>query len=368
MIDNSPMEPDSPDPGPTTSLLGMGDLRPYARQALPSLVAVFVGLSVGAIIIALSGENPLRAYGHLFAGSFGGVDSIAETLAKAAPVLMIALGVAVAFRARVFNIGAQGQFLFGALAGAVVGAWVEVPGWLFVPFLLVIAGVAGALWALIPALLKAYLGANEVITTLMLNFVAIFIINYLLSGPLLDPLSFGQPQTALIAESARLPLLMSATRLHIGLLIALALAVVSYKFMFGSIWGLHIRSFGENPVASERIGISPARQIIVVMLISGFAAGMAGYFEVGGRHYRMIAGTAGVLGFTAVVVALLGRLHPIGIVIAVILFAGLEVGAQNMNQFSQVPASIVLVIEAVIILFVLLGDAARRPGETSRSG
>ena len=348
-------EPSEPLDAILATLSGMW--RGGFRRIGISVLALVGAFAVGGIMVWLSGQNPYEAYRYLVVGSLGSVSAIAETLSKAAPLLVIALGVAIAFRARIFNVGAEGQLLIGGLAGAVVGAALHAPGWLSVPLLLLVAGVGGALWASITGVLKAYLNTNEVISTLMLNFIAVFLVNYLVSGPLRDPLGGAEPTTRVIVESSRLPLIMSSTRLHIGILIGVVLVPVVHKYMSGTAWGLHLRSIGDNSVAASRLGVSVTGQIMAVMIISGMLAGIAGYFEVGGRHYRMITGIGGSLGFTAIVIALLGRLHPLGVLIAVFVFSALEVGASAMAQFAGVPAALVRVLEALIVLFVIVGDS-----------
>jgi ABC-type uncharacterized transport system permease subunit len=322
-----------------------------------SAVAFVVALAIGAVIIALMRVNPLRAYAALVNGAVGNRNSLAETLLRAVPLGLAGLGVTVAFRAGAFNVGAEGQLYVGAMAATWVGlAFPHLPG----PLLLVLMGLtgmaAGGIWAGIAGALKAWVNASEMINTIMLNYVAIFLVGWLVHGPLQEP---GSPlgQTARLARTAYLPILLPATRLHIGVILAVAVAVILSVLLRRTSWGFHIRVVGRSPLVAQASGIAVNRVMVSALVVSGMLAGLAGFCEAAGVQHRMIENISPGYGYTAIVVALLGQTNPIGVLIAAILFAALQIGASTMESAVGVPSSVITVIQYLVVL-LLIGRGA----------
>ena len=312
-----------------------------------------LALLVCAVPVMLSGANPWYAYSVMFAGAFGSLDGIADVVMRATPLLLTALGTTVAFKGGQWNIGGDGQIYFGALGATLTGlAFQGLPLWLHLPLAIAGGFLGGALWALPAALLKAGRGVSEIITTLMLNYIAVFFISYLVKGPLQGPSEF-MPQTATIPETARLPLLFEGFRLHGGTVVALLLVVAVYFLLQRTSLGYNFRAVGENPKASRYGGIKVSLVIILIMSISGGLSGLAGANEVLGYHYRLFDGISPGYGFTGIIVALLGRLNPFGVLASSVLFSGLIVGANEMQRVVGVPTAIAGIIQATIVLFVL---------------
>ena len=323
------------------------------------VAAVLLAFLVGAGLIALAGVSPLRAYADLLRGAFGSRNAIAETLVKTTPLLLAGLGTAVAFRGKIVNIGAEGQILMGAVGATYVGLYM---GQLSPVAGVLLAGsagfVLGALWVGIAAALKLRFGASELITTLMLNYVAIEIVDYLISGPWKDPKSYNA-FTALIAPAVRLPVLLPGTRLHAGLLLALLATVALSYVLRHTVYGFQLNVVGANPKAASYSGIHGSRVILGTMLLSGGLAGLAGVSELAGLHYRLLGGLSAGYGYTAIAIALLGRGKPFGVLAAAFLFAALTVGGDGMQQGSAVPVQVVMIIEGLLLLFILGSEVFR---------
>jgi general nucleoside transport system permease protein len=323
-----------------------------ARKALLTFAAALLSLVIPALVIAGLGYNPWVAFKDLLWGALAGGYQIGSTLLKFAPLLTAGIGVAIAFRSGLWNIGNLGQFLTGGLGAVLVGLYCgSFPGaWL----LGLIAGcLAGALWALLPGLLRVLWSINEVITTLMMNYIGVLLIDYLVTGPLMDQVA-GLPQTARIPDPARLPILGGAqSQVHLGVLIAVLVAVVFQFILFRTTLGFELRTVGKNPRAAQYGGIDLRRTLLSAILISGALSGLAGAGEVLGNHYRLLDGIAGGYEYTPIVVALLGELNPLATVIPAFVFAGLLVGGQTMQVDTGLSASIVVAMEALIVLFVI---------------
>ncbi|MGN6459565.1 MAG: ABC transporter permease [Pseudolabrys sp.] len=342
---------------------GESGLRIVAEMA----AAVVAALIIGAVLILIAGANPVTGYSALFMGAFGSVNSVAEVLVKTTPLLLAGLGIALAFKAGYWNIGAEGQLLMGALGAVWVG--LNVSGWpmvLALPVMVTVGFAAGAVWGLIPGILQARLGASEIITTIMLNYVAFLLVNFFVTGPMKEADGF-MPQTDVISASAVLPRLLIPTRLNTGNFIAVAAAIIIYWLMMRSTFGFRIRVVGANPDAAKYAGISVGRTWIIISALAGGLAGLAGMVEVSGVHQRLLEHISGGYGYTAIMVALLGWLHPLGVVVASVLFAAMRVGADAMQRATGVPVSLVYVIQALVILFVL-GRGAIRHFDWSRLG
>lgn len=338
------------------------------------VLATLLALAFGAVLLALLGKNPLEAYGALFQGAFGTVSGITQTLTKATPLLLVALGICIAFRGGVINIGGEGQIIVGAIAATAVALSLSgLPGILLIPLTLTAGVLAGAIWGGIAGVLKARFGVNEILTTVMLNAIALQLMNFLLRGPMLDPEQIAAgtnvPQSATLPEQVWLLRLVPRTLLHTGLILAIVLAVLVYIFLWRTTIGYRIRAVGLNPSAARYAGIPVRRYVALAMILSGAFAGLAGAVEVTGVHHRMIEGLSGGYGFSGIVAALFGKLHPLGAIPASIIFGGLLVGADKMQRTVQVPSSLVVAVNGLIVLFVVASDyfvrqRARRRGRT----
>lgn len=319
-------------------------------QALLSLV---ISLLVGALLLLTSGRNPLEAYASLFYGAFGSVDRFAETLVKATPLLLIAISVSISFRCQLWNIGAEGQVILGAVGSTWVAlSFPDLPPLILFPLTFLAGMLAGAGWSLIAGLLKAYAQANEVITTSMLNYIAVYLLAYLVHGPMIDPAGFNFPQSALIPEVLELPRLVAGTRLNVGFLVALLMVGAALLF-WRSTLGQRTEIVGANRRVARGIGLNVPVTIAMVAAISGGLTGIAGWSEIFGLHFRLIEEIARGIGSLGVVVALLGELHPVGMLVSAFLFASLVVGGNAMERNAGVPFALVDVIQGCIILLIL---------------
>jgi simple sugar transport system permease protein len=344
-------------------------------DALLPVFATFAALAVGAVMLLLLGANPIRAYAALAEGAFGSGNALAETAVKAVPLLLVGLGICISFRANVINIGGEGQMIIGAIMGTVVGlALSGGPGWLVVPLALIAGFAGGAVWGALPGALKAYFGVNEILSTVMMNAIAVQIMNFLLRGPLIDPaqaeLASKIPQTASLDAAFRLPRLVP-TRLHLGAAVAIALAIVVYLLLFRTTLGYRIRAVGQNPDASRYGGIRVRRQVVIALLLSGAFSGLAGVTQVYGLNYRMITdgsatGFTGSAGFNGIVAALFGQLHPIGAIPASFFFGALLVGANKLQRVMQVPSAYITALNGLVVIFVVSSEIWRRRRQRRR--
>ena len=312
------------------------------------LTAVLLAGIIGSIILWLSDANPLEAYAALYRGAFGNATAIGRTLEKATPLILGGLAVAFAFKAGLFNIGGQGQLLLGAIiAGAVGFAFTDLPFIVHMPLALLIGSFMGALFASIAGALRTYTGAHEVITTIMLNFVAINITDYLADGPWKD--SGIVARTPAIAESAAIPVWGT---LPAGFFIAAIMAFATWYLLFRTTLGYEIRTVGLNSHAAHYAGIKVARTIILTMAISGFLAGMGGAIETLGVVGRFQPGFNTGLGFDGITIALLARTNPLGVIPAALLVGAMQAGSSQMQFDADVPVQIIDVIQALILFFV----------------
>ncbi len=323
-----------------------------------------VGLAIALlwVIVTLSGHDGGRALAALADGAAGSTDAIlSATFVRATPLLLAGLAVALAFRAGVLNIGAEGQLLMGAAAGATVAALLPaLPRALLLPALLLTGTVAGAAWAGIAAVLRARFGVLEVISTLMLNVVAQHAVGWLVRGPLQEP-SHIYPQSETLPEAAHLPLLVAGSRLHAGALLGVALAGAMAWALARTAAGFRVRAAGANPAAAAVAGgIDVARVTTLAFLASGALAGLAGAVELSGVTYALYENLSPGYGFTAIAVALLARLEPVVLIGTALVFGGLEAGASAMQRDAGVPSVLVAVVEAVLILLLVLLERGRR--------
>jgi general nucleoside transport system permease protein len=316
---------------------------------------------VAGIFIFISGSNPIQAYLALAAGAFGDADSIVATIIKTTPLLIAGLGVAVAFRGGLFNIGVEGQLFVGSIATVIVGTQLNAPALIHIPLTLLAGILAGALYAAIPGYLKAKYGANEVITTIMMNYIAIRTITWSIGarGPLRRMTSVV-PETNSIFESARLPVLLADSRLHAGILIALLMAVLVYLLLFRTTLGIEIRTVGLNLNAARYAGIHVNRTIVLTMMLSGGLAGLAGAVQVMGLPpYNFSAGFNVGYGFDSIAVAVLGSIHPFGITLSSFLFGAMDAGARLMQLRARVPIEMINILQGLILMFVAANQIIR---------
>lgn len=318
-------------------------------------ISIFLALLVGSVSLYFSGHDPLVIYHKMFTGAFGSRYGITETIVKAIPLTLTGLGVALAFRMQLWNIGGEGQLYMGAFAAT----WVALtfPGggaWWVMPAMVLLGMLAGGFWALLPAIPRALWGVNEIITTLMLNYVAIFWVDYLVYGPWKDPAGFNFPLTAVFSPAAVLPGLFDS-RIHAGLFFGLIGAVILYVVIYHTRWGYEIRVTGENPDTARYAGMNTTRNIMLVMLLSGALCGLAGMAEVSGIAQRLQHGLSPGFGYTAIIVAWLSRLNPFAIILVAFLFGGLQVGGYIV-QTSGIPSSMVYMLQGLLLFFVLGGE------------
>jgi ABC-type uncharacterized transport system permease subunit len=362
-------------------------------DALLPLLAVFGALVIGGFVLLLLDVNPFEAYQAMFFGAFANKNGLADTLVKATPLMLVGLGIVIAFRASVINIGAEGQLIVGALLTTYIGLLLGdiAPGWLVIIICIISGTFMGGIWGAIPGYLKARLGVNEILSTIMMNQIAIQVGYYLLRGPMIDPkeLEAGTniPHSARLARAVDLPrftdvakalgftetaknlglegmpaeiygLLAEPTRLHLGLIFAIIMAIVVYIFLWRTTIGYRIRAVGLNPHASRYAGVNVPNYVIFSLALSGAFAGMAGAIEIVGLHHRMFEPTAvsAGYGFSGIVAALFGKLHPLGLIPASILFGGLLVGGDKMQRAVQVPQVFVTMLLGLIVIFVVSSD------------
>ena len=332
--------------------------------------AVIIALLVGAAMILGLGANPLEGYKELLLGAFGGTQELAESAAKAMPLLFVGTGICVAFRAKVINIGGEGQIIAGGLLSTMTALAVpNLPSIVLIPLVLLMGLVGGAIWGGIPGALKAYLGVNEILSTIMLNLVAVQLFNFLLRAPLMDPkqieLGTRIPQTKRLSENADLPILIEGTRLHLGVVVALIAAAVAWFFLWRTTTGYRVRAVGASAPAARYAGMPVKRMTMLALTISGSLCGLAGAALVfGGETHRLqtegfATGFTGSAGFNGIVAALFGGLHPLFTIPSSFLFGGLLVGANAMQRAIQIPVALVIGLNGLIVVFVVSSNSLR---------
>lgn len=350
----------------------------WISRLFDSLLPVFATLAallIGAVMLLFLGVNPIEAYAALWDGAFGSSNAFAETLVKATPLLLVALGICISFRGDVINIGGEGQMIVGAIFATWVGlTFTNLPGWLVIVLALLAGFLGGAVWGGIPGFLKAYFRVNEILSTVMMNAIAVQLMNFLLRGPMIDPsqaqLASKIPQTAALLDIFRLPRLVP-TRLHLGALIAVILAILVYILLWRTTLGYRIRAVGQNPNAARYAGIKVQRYMVLALLLSGAFSGLAGATQIYGVNYRMItdgsaSGFTGSAGFNGIVAALFGQLHPVWSIPASILFGALLVGANKMQRMVQVPSALVIALNGLVVVFVVSSEIWRRRRQRQR--
>lgn len=362
-------------------------------DALLPLFAVLLAFAIGALFLLWQGVNPLEAYKAMIVGAFGSKNGLADTLVKAVPLMLVALGIAIAFRGGMINIGAEGQIIVGALFTTWLGLQIGdgLPGWLIIIVGLIGGALMGGFWGAIPGYLKAKLGVNEILSTIMMNQIAIQLGFFLLRGPMIDPAEVAAgtniPQSARLDRIADMPrftdmaawfgftesakdlglegfakeaygLFVEPTRFHSGFIFAVVMAILVYILLWRTTIGYRIRAVGLNRHAARYAGMNVKQTMVMSMTLSGAFAGLAGAVEILGLHHRMfepVAVSAGY-GFSGIVAALFGNLHPLGIIPSSILFGGLLVGGDKMQRAMQIPQVLIVAILGLVVLFVVSTD------------
>ena len=327
---------------------------------LAPLGAVVFTMLVSALLVLWAGAPIARTYGLLLQGGFGSVFALSETLTRAIPLMLTGLAATVAFKARLFNIGAEGQLYAGALAAVAVGGlhggsgFEQLPTPVLFALMMLAAALAGALLLLGPALMKARLGVDEVVTTLLLNFIVLLLVSWMLDGPMKDPTAMGWPQSVALLGELELSKLIAQTRVHSGLVWGVALAIGVWALMKYTVLGFDIRAVGANARAAAFAGVPVTRTVVLVAMLSGALAGLAGAIEVAGRTGYVTLDMSPGYGYSGIVIAMLAALHPLGVVAASVFVAGVLVGADSMSRAVGVPTYIADVIVAASLISVLV--------------
>jgi general nucleoside transport system permease protein len=325
--------------------------------ALLPVFSIVIALALGAGLILIAGVNPLKAYYALFLGAFSDIYSINSTLLKTIPVVFAGLGAALSFRAGFWNIGQEGQLYLGGAAATIVGLnFSSLPALFHIPLCFMAAFIIGGIWLIIPGYLKIKRGVSEIITCLFMNFIATMFVTYLVTGPMMEQGASG-PMSPEIAKSAQLPIIMPNTDIHIGLIICLVFAVAMSIIFSKTTLGYQIKFIGKNPDACRYAGINLVKSMLIIALFSGGLAGLAGASEIMGIRTRLYAFFSPGYGWDAVIVALLAKSHPIGVVFASLFFGALRSGAGMMQRMTGVPVNAVFAIHGLVILFVAISLA-----------
>ncbi|AOZ93163.1 ABC transporter permease [Paenibacillus crassostreae] len=322
-------------------------------------LSVFLALVLCSIFIAANGMNPITVYEKMFRGAFGTSYGFTETIVKAIPLLLCGLGIAIAYRISIWNIGAEGQFTVGAMGATAVTIYFPgLPTFWSLLLMILFGFAAGAIWGLMTAVPRTHFGVNELITSLMLNYVALLALDYVVFGPWKDPEGFNFPGSSMFTAAQSLPVLGS-TRLHLGIVFGLVAVLIYYLMIRFTRWGYELRLIGANSIAAHYAGIHIKRHIIIVMLISGGLAGIAGMAEVSGVTHKLMQGISPGYGYTAIIVAWLAKLNPIGLIVTSVLFGGLIVGGYSVQTIG-LPSSISEMLQGSILFFVIAGDMIHR--------
>ncbi len=334
-------------------------LAPIAGAAVP-LLAVAAALAVGAVLLTAFGASPIEGYEAMLRGGFGGSNQIADTLIKATPLMLVGVGICIAFRAGVINIGGEGQIIAGALASTSLALLIPAtPRIILVPLVILAGGVGGAIWGAIPGALKAYYGVNEILSTIMMNIIAANFMSFLLQSILIEEGPIKIQQTERLTENADLPLLTSGTRLNLGIVIALLVAVGGYFLLFRSTLGVRLRAVGHNAHASLYAAMPVQKSIVSALAISGACAGVAGAVLVFGSESHRLIGEGGAsaftqsAGFNGIVTALFGGLHPLWTIPASFLFGGMLTGGIELQRTVQVPSALIIALNGIVVVFVV---------------
>jgi simple sugar transport system permease protein len=320
-------------------------------------LAVALTMLAGLALFAMLGKDPARALGLFFFTPLTSFKSVSELIVKATPLILIAIGLSIGFRAGVWNIGAEGQFTAGALAGGSVALAVYPLNGAWLLPLMCVAGAAGGMaWAAIPAFLRTRLNTNEILVSLMLVYVAVLLLSFLVHGPLKDPEGMNFPESRLFQSSAQLPIVLAGTRAHVGFLVALLAVAAGYVLLERHLLGFQVKVLGQAPAAARFAGYSEHRLVWFCLMLSGGLAGLAGLFEAAGPVGQLVPALPVGYGFTAIIVAFLGRLHPFGILLAGLLMALTYIGGETAQIAMSLPSSTTAVFQGLLLFFLLASD------------
>jgi simple sugar transport system permease protein len=331
------------------------------RLALITFASIALALIVCGAVLLISGENPLTVYRAMLSGSLGDRYALSETLVKMTPLLLAGLAVSIAFRMQLWNIGAEGQIYIGAVAASGVPLFLleDAPGIVMIPAMMIAGMIGGGLWGAVPGVLRAVFGANETITTLMLNYVAILFTQYLVYGPWKDPQAFGFPGTETFPEAAWLPT-FGTYRVHLGIVFGLVAAFILLFVLRRTRFGYELTVIGDNPRVARYAGMHIGRMTVIVMTISGALAGLAGMSEVSGVSHQLERTVSAGYGYTAIIVAWLARLHPLGIILVSFLMSAILVGSDTLQTSIGLPGSVGPMLQGALLFFLLGGDFLTR--------
>jgi len=317
-------------------------------------IGLFIALLVFSVTLLLLGYDPISALVSIPTGAFGSPTSTSETLIRFIPLLLTAIAFLIALKARFVNLGVEGQLYIGALLAYLVGARMETfPGFIAIPLVFIAGFMGGVLWLTIPLIMKTKLGVNEIFPTVVMNFIAMFIIAWLTAGPLKDPNSLN-PRTPFLPESTWLPLIVPEYRLHVFVFLVVIIALFIYMILYKTTIGYKIRAVGQNPRAAEHGGVNVTRVVITAGLLSGGIAGLTGMMEIFGTHHFLIQGFSPGFGYQGIAVAALGIFHPISVIFAAFFFAVLQIGGESMQRGAGIPVDIIFIMQAVLVLTVLI--------------
>ena len=318
-----------------------------------AVILSFISLS---IILFAQGKNPFQAYKTMFSWAFFNPIGLQGTLIKFVPLSIIGLGLLVAFKMKIWNIGGEGQYHLGAIGATFVALFLmpNANSYILIPMALLVGALLGGLWGVIPGILKAFLGADEIVGTLMLNYIGILFMEYLVYGPWKDPHGFSFPKSAMFSNSAKLPIIWG--KVHWGVIAPILLAIIVWYIIDKTIWGYEIKVIGDNKNAAKYAGMNVSGNIIKVMAVSGILAGLAGAIQMVGIQYRLQPNFSPGYGYTAIIVAWLSRLNPFGVVIVAFLMGGLFVGSEILQILMKLPISITYIFQGILFIFVLLGE------------
>jgi simple sugar transport system permease protein len=325
------------------------------------VLSVLLAFVAGGVVILASGENPFEVYKAMLDGAFGSRTGVAETLVKTIPLLLTGLGVAVAFRMQLWNIGAEGQLYFGAMGATWIALFVlpDAPSGVLIPAMVVAGLAGGALWGAVPGVLRGFFGVNEIITSLMLNYVAIIYADYLVHGAWRNPVGFGFPGTEQFPRDAWLPR-WDTTRVHLGLIFGLVAALAVWIILRHTRWGYEIAVTGESEHVARYAGMATKRNIVLVMAMSGALAGLAGMSEVAGVAHQLQPSLSPGYGYTAIIVAWLGRLNPAGVILVAFLLAGVLVGGDQLQMSMGLSSAVGPMLQGTILFFIIGGEMLAR--------
>ncbi|WP_291370891.1 MULTISPECIES: ABC transporter permease [unclassified Acinetobacter] len=325
---------------------------------LSPFIALLAMLCVGSLLFLMLGVNPLQALYIFFIEPLSSAYNLSELLIKASPLILIALGLAVGFRAKLFNIGAEGQLTMGAIfGGGIAILFFEQLGWWILPLMIIMGAIGGAIWGLIPALLKTHFNAEETLTTLMMNYVAFFLLMYLVNGPWRDPDGMNFPQSVMFSDSAVLPYVIEGTRVNASIFLTLLAVALFWIFIRKSVSAYRLEVSGQAPMAAQYAGFSSRKAIWFSLGISGLMAGIAGICEVAGPIGQLNPNISPGYGYAAIIVAYLGRLNPIGIVLSGLLMALIYLGGELAQMQLQLPVAITGIFQGLLLFFLLASDA-----------